>query len=38
MRPLLNSAREQLWDAASLLDGLDDLGIRTAARCRRELS
>lgn len=37
IRPLTNRARNQVWGAAALIDELDDLGIRIAARAHQEL-
>lgn len=37
IRPLTNRARNQVWGAAALIDELDDLGTRIAARARQEL-
>lgn len=36
IRPLTNRERDQVWGAGSLLDELDDLGIRIATRARTD--
>ena len=37
IRPLTDRTRNQIWGAADLLDELDDLGVRIAARARSTL-
>lgn len=37
IRPLTNRSRNQVWGAASLMEELDDLGVRIGVRARREM-